>query len=119
MSSHETAYSETTLAAANDTLATAIQEVLQKDKYAARRAHQIHPHLRLKELNYVKNGDIAFVGFRRLRASFDSKIDRMQTSLDIAVGTMSDVRDAVIVLTSKGNSTTVKPVRRGSTKSGS
>lgn len=66
MSSHETAYSETPLAAAKDTLATAIREVLQKDTYAARRAHQIHPHLRLKELNYVKNGYIAFVGFRRL-----------------------------------------------------
>lgn len=66
MSVHETAYAEPTLAAAKSALADAIQEVLERDVQAARKAHHLHPHLRLKELNYVKNGDVACVGFRRL-----------------------------------------------------
>ena len=59
------------------------------------------------ERHYVEKDELG-----ELKASFHGKIDRMQISLDIAVGTMSDVRDAVIVLTSQGKATTVPPARR-------
>lgn len=47
--------------------------------------------------HYVEKDEIA-----ELRQSFDRSIERMQQSLDAAVGTMGDVRDAVLILTAKG-----------------
>jgi hypothetical protein len=66
--------------------------------------HDFKAHV---ERHYVEKDELG-----ELKASFDGKIDRMQISLDIAVGTRSDVRDAVIILTSQGKSTTVPPARR-------
>jgi hypothetical protein len=52
------------------------------------------------------------------RMSFDRRWDRMETQIDAAVGTMSDVRDEVIKLTSKAVTRTcrwldARPRRRG------
>jgi hypothetical protein len=49
-----------------DELIDAIQVVLRADKMAARKAHRITPHLRLKDLNNIKNDDVADYSVRRL-----------------------------------------------------
>ncbi|WP_108398295.1 hypothetical protein [Devosia submarina] len=59
------------------------------------------------ERHYVEKDEIA-----ELKLSFERSIDRMQSSLDIATATMGDVRDAVLVLTAKGNKPSVPPARR-------
>lgn len=53
-----------------------------------------------------------------LRSSIDKSIDWMQTSLELATATMSDVRDSVIALTAQSGKTTVPPARRRTTKAG-
>lgn len=58
------------------------------------------------ERHYVEKDEIA-----ELKLSFERSIDRMQQSLDIATATMGDVRDAVLVLTAKGNKASVPPAR--------
>ncbi|WP_417582936.1 hypothetical protein [Pelagibacterium sp.] len=67
-----TSYEERTFHQLKDTLATAIQEVLESDRHAGRVAHQLYPHLRAKELNKIKNGDISGVGYRRLSQIADA-----------------------------------------------
>ncbi|MBE7732190.1 hypothetical protein [Devosia faecipullorum] len=62
------------------------------------------------ERHYVEKDEIA-----ELKLSFERSIDRMQQSLDIATATMGDVRDAVLVLTAKGNKPSVPPARRRAT----
>jgi hypothetical protein len=61
--------------------------------------------------HYVEKDEIA-----DLRMSFDRNWDRMETKIDAAVGTMSDVRDEVIKLTSKGGQSNVPPARRPTAK---
>lgn len=61
--------------------------------------------------HYVEKDEIA-----DLRMSFDRNWDRMETKIDAAVGTMSDVRDEVIKLTSKGGHSNVPPARRPTAK---
>lgn len=61
--------------------------------------------------HYVEKDEIA-----DLRMSFDRNWDRMETKIDAAVGTMSDVRDEVIKLTSKGGQSNVPPARRPAAK---
>lgn len=48
------------------------------------------------ERHFVEKDEIA-----DLKGSFDRSIDRMQQSIDAAVGTMGDVRDAVMIMTAK------------------
>lgn len=48
-----------------DELIDAIQVVLTADKRAARKAHRISPHLRLKDLNNIKNDEVADYSVRR------------------------------------------------------
>lgn len=59
------------------------------------------------ERHFVEKDEIA-----ELKGSFDRSIDRMQQSLDAAVGTMGDVRDAVLVLTAKNSKPSVPSQRR-------
>jgi hypothetical protein len=50
-----------------DDLLDAIQVVLTADKLAARKAHHVSPHLRLKDLNNLKNdNDLCNYGARRI-----------------------------------------------------
>ena len=65
------------------------------------------------ERHYVEKNEIA-----ELKLSFDRSIERMQQSLIVAVGTMGDVRDAVLVMTANGNKPTVPPARRRVPKAG-
>jgi hypothetical protein len=66
--------------------------------------------------HFVEKDEIA-----SLRNAIDQSIERMQTSLEAAVGTMGDVRDSVIALTAKAGKSVVPPQRRPSrsTKVGS
>lgn len=52
--------------AIREPLLDAIQAVLQADVFAARKAHHVSPHLRLKDLNKIKNDDVADFSARRL-----------------------------------------------------
>ena len=61
--------------------------------------------------HYVEKDELG-----ELRVAVDKSIDRMQVSLDLAVGTMGDVRDEVIKLTAKAGKSTVPPARRPATK---
>lgn len=66
MSSEYSKHEDEAYLAIRDELLDAIQAVLTADKFAARKAHKIRPHLRLKDLNRIKNDDVCGYSVRRL-----------------------------------------------------